>query len=50
VLRFERSKVDRLWEDILLGYISAKPEVYSQLNGVRIKVRKDFAEIDFWIS
>jgi len=24
--------------------------VYNQLNGVRIKVKKDFVEIDFWVS
>jgi translation initiation factor 4E len=50
VLRFERPKCDRLWEDILLGFISAQPHVYEHLNGIRIKVRKDFAEIDFWLS
>jgi len=49
-LRFEKSKCNRLWEDILLGFISAKAEVYSHLNGIRIKIRKDFSEIDFWLN
>ena len=43
VLRFDRSKSNRLWEDILLGYISAKADVFTNLNGVRIKIKKDFA-------
>lgn len=33
-----------------MGFISAKEEVYKYLNGVRVKVKKDFAEIDFWLS
>ena len=49
-MRFEKSKCNRLWEDILLGLISAKAEVYSHLNGIRIKIRKDFSEIDFWLN
>lgn len=27
VLRFEKSKCNRLWENILLGYISAQPDI-----------------------
>jgi hypothetical protein len=50
VLRFARDKCNRLWEDILLAYISAKDDVYSQLNGMRIKIKKDYAEIDFWVG
>ena len=33
-----------------MGYISADKKVHEKLNGVRIKVKKDFAEIDFWLS
>jgi hypothetical protein len=50
VLRFEKSKCNRLWEDVLLGFISAKPEVHYHLNGIRIKIRKDYSEIDFWLN
>jgi hypothetical protein len=50
VLRFERKPCDRLWEDILLAYISGNEQLFAHLNGIRIKVKKDFAEIDFWIS
>jgi translation initiation factor 4E len=50
VLRFDRAKSNRMWEDILLGFVSAKADVYANLNGIRIKVKKDFAEIDFWVS
>lgn len=50
VLRFEKAKINRLWQDILLGFISSKAEIQEHLNGVRIKVKKDFAEIDFWFD
>jgi translation initiation factor 4E len=50
ILRFKKSQSNRVWEDILLGLISGKEEVYNKLNGVRIKVKKDYAEMDFWLS
>lgn len=50
VLRFTRDKCDRLWEDILLGFISAQESILEGVNGVRIKVKKDYAEMDFWVS
>ena len=34
----------------MLGLVAAKAEVYSNLNGVRLKVKKDFVEIDFWVG
>ena len=43
VLRFSKDKSNRLWEDILLGFLSAKEEVLNHINGVRIKIKKDFA-------
>lgn len=49
VLRFEKSKCNRLWEDILLGFVSATKEIFELVNGIRLKVRKDFTEIDFWV-
>ncbi len=49
-MRFEKTKSDRLWEDILLGYISASKETFNNLNGIRMKIRKDYAEIDFWMK
>ena len=33
-----------------MGVISAKANVFNNLNGVRLKVKKDFIEIDFWVS
>lgn len=41
VLRFEKGKCNRVWEDILLGVVSGKSDVYANLNGVRLKVKKD---------
>lgn len=50
ILRFEKSKCNRLWEDILLGYVSSKADTFAYLNGIRLKVKKDFTEIDFWLG
>ena len=33
-----------------MAFITANEDVYKYLNGVRVKVKKDFAEIDFWLS
>lgn len=49
VLRFEKSKVNRLWEDSLLAFM-ATADQHKELNGLRIKIKKDYAEIDFWLS
>ena len=49
MLRFEKGKVNRLWEDILLGFLATKGD-HKELNGLRMKIKKDYAEIDFWLS
>ena len=33
-----------------MGYISAEKKVHEKLNGIRMKIKKDYAEIDFWLS
>ena len=33
----------------MLGFVSADKDVFSMVNGIRLKVRKDFTEIDFWV-
>jgi hypothetical protein len=32
-----------------LGYISANAKLLQNINGIRLKIRKDIAEIDFWV-
>lgn len=34
----------------MLAFISASEEIFTNLNGIRIKIRKDCAEIDFWLK
>lgn len=51
VLRFEKDKCNRVWEEMLLSYIGSEKEVVENINGIRIKIRKDgAAEIDVWVS
>ena len=33
----------------MLGFVSATKEIFELVNGIRLKVRKDFTEIDFWV-
>ena len=34
----------------MLGYISGDDRIFKELNGIRLKTKKDFVEIDFWMS
>ena len=34
----------------MLGVVAAKAQLWHDFNGVRLKVRKDFVEIDFWLA
>ena len=34
----------------MLGFVSGDERVFRELNGIRLKTKKDFVEIDFWMS
>ena len=51
ILRFEKSKCDKIWEDVLLSLIGSQPDSIKGINGVRVKARRDnIAEIDIWVN
>lgn len=49
-LMFEKSKSDRVWEDLLLAFISDSSEDARSINGIRLKIRKDIASLEVWTS
>ena len=50
VLKFQKDKCNRIWENVLIALIRSTPEQVKKINGVRIKIRKDNAEIDVWVA
>lgn len=46
-LMFDKHKADRLWEDALIALITSNNEL---INGIRLKIRKDIASIEVWVS
>jgi hypothetical protein len=49
-LMFEKAKSDRVWEDLLLSFISDSSEDAHNINGIRLKIRKDIASVEVWVS
>jgi hypothetical protein len=49
-LMFEKNKSDRIWENLLLAFVSDSSEDAKSINGIRLKIRKDIASIEIWIS
>lgn len=48
-LKFERDKVNKVYEDIILGFVALNTKEESLINGIRLKLKKD-AIIEVWIS
>lgn len=40
VLRFDKSKGDKIWEDVALGFVGLNLGDNPEINGVRLKTRK----------
>jgi hypothetical protein len=40
VLRFEKDKADKVWEDIVLGFVAKNVGQCDLINGVRSKTKK----------
>lgn len=49
-LMFEKGKSDRIWEDLLLAFISDGSEIAKNINGIRLKIRKDIASVEVWVK
>jgi hypothetical protein len=47
---FDKNKSDRIWEDLLLAFISDSSDDVKSINGIRLKIRKDTASIEIWIA
>jgi hypothetical protein len=47
---FDKNKSDRIWEDLLLAFISDSSDDVKSINGIRLKIRKDIASIEIWIA
>lgn len=43
----EKQKANRMWEDVLLSFVTA-PKDAEAVNGIRLKIKKDVAHIDVW--
>lgn len=50
VLRFEKEKCDKVWEDILLGFVAKNVGECQSINGVRSKTKKDVQIAEIWVS
>jgi hypothetical protein len=50
VLKFEKDKADKIWEDIVLGFLGKNVGECGLINGVRYKVKKEILSVEIWIS
>lgn len=50
ILFFDKSKSDRIWEDILLFFLTLESKDSKFINGIRLKIGKVAASIEVWVS
>jgi hypothetical protein len=52
VLKFQKDGADKIWEDIILGFVAknVEPAACDLINGVRSKARKDALIVEIWVS
>lgn len=48
-LRFDRAQSDKVWEDILLGFVVRSLKEDPMVNGLRLKVRKSVLSVEVWV-
>lgn len=49
-IRIEKKKSNRLWETSVFSMISPKNKYVDVMNGIRIKVRENFDELELWMN
>ena len=49
-VKIEKRKSNRLWESTLFSMVSPKNKHIDILNGIRIKIRESFDEIEMWMN
>jgi len=47
-LRFEKAKSDKIWEDLVLGFVALNANGNNIINGIRSKIRKEVQSIEVW--
>ena len=50
LLRFDKEHSNKVWEDILLGFVVRNLKENVMVNGLRLKIKKNFATVEVWIS
>ena len=48
--KIDKKKSNKLWENAVLSMISPNNKYVGILNGVRIKIKEKFDEIEIWMS
>ena len=49
MLRFDKGKSDKVWEDMLLAFLKLNIEKREAINGIRSKIRKAMLVIEVWV-
>lgn len=48
-VKLKKNKSSRNWEDIILMFISPSNTYSKEINGVRLKVKERFDEVELWV-
>jgi translation initiation factor 4E len=49
-IKIEKKRSNKLWESTLFAMISPKNRNIDVMNGIRIKIREKFDEIELWMN
>ena len=49
-MRINKQKTNRLWENSTFSLISPKNRYIDTMNGIRIKIRDNYDEIELWMN
>ena len=49
-IRIDKKKSNKLWENAVLSLISPNSTCFKSINGVRIKIKEKFDEVEIWAS
>lgn len=48
-VKLKKTKSSRNWEDLILMFISPNNTYSKEINGVRLKVKEKFDEVELWV-
>lgn len=49
-IKIKKVKSSRSWEDLILMFISPSNTYFKEINGVRLKVKEKFDEVELWVG